>query len=169
MVVIEPPVYRPHRERQHRHRGGADPNGGFTIIELMAVMAIVSILVMIALPVYFDYVLRSKISEGLGFAAGAKTKVTETYYSSNIMPVNNTAAGLTDPNTFTELLHVNRLQISSLPVPGAITITFSIPNLGANNKLQLLPQIQNGELLWVCQPAASGGVPAKALPSNCRN
>lgn len=135
----------------------------------MAVLAIVSILAVIALPVYQDYVLRSKIAEGLGFAAGAKTQVSETYYSQNVLPDDNAEAGLADPNSFGALEHVARLEVSSDPVPGAITITFSIPNLGANNKLLLLPQIQNHELLWTCQPAATNGVPDAALPANCRN
>jgi type IV pilus assembly protein PilA len=142
---------------------------GFTIIELMAVLAIVSILAMIALPVYSDYVLRSKISEGLGFAGAAKTMVTETYYSTNILPTDNNEAGLADPNSFSALEHVDRVEVSSVPVPGAVTITFSIPNLGSDNKLQLLPQVQDSELLWICQPAATDGVPDNALPANCRN
>ena len=144
-------------------------SAGFTIIELMGVLAIVSILAVIALPVYSDYVLRSKVSEGLGFAAAAMTMVSETYYANNILPVDNDAAGLADPNSFGELEHVARIEVSSQPVPGAVTITFSIPNLGSNNRLQLLPQVQDSELLWTCQPAATNGIPPDAVPSNCRN
>ena len=69
-------------------------NSGFTVIELMAVVAIVSILSLLALSAYQDYLVRSKISEGLVFAAEAKTAVTNYYYNQQEWPANNQAAGL---------------------------------------------------------------------------
>src|SRR5690554_1470667 len=67
---------------------------GFTLIELMIVVAIIGILAAVALPAYQDYTKRSHVSEGLSLAAGAKTAVTEFYSSNGEWPTNNTAAGI---------------------------------------------------------------------------
>ncbi len=144
-------------------------NKGFTVIELMAVVAILSILSVVALAVYGDYIVRSKVSEGMAFAAEARTSVSEYFYDTRSMPQNNSQAGLPDADQYDKHDWVRRLEISSLPEPGTITITFKIPGSKANNKLlQLIPSTMNGIVFWECIPPAVDGIDVNQVPPNCR-
>lgn len=141
---------------------------GFSIIELMLVVAIVSILAVIAIPVYADYTTRAKVSEGLSFLAEAKTTVTEYYYSNKVIPESNVEAGLPDPSEYNHK-HITRLEVGNVPVAGSITVAFSMPILGSENQLQLVPTIVNGEIIWTCRPADTNGIATSRVPPNCRN
>ncbi len=144
-----------------------DQQKGYTFIELMAVVAIVSILAVIAIPVYADYTTRAKVSEGLVFISEAKTSVSEYYYSNKVVPETNAQAGLPAPDTY-KSKHIARLEVGSTPIPGAITVSFSIPMLGSDNQLQLIPTVINGEMLWECRPAGTNGIATSRVPNNCR-
>ena len=72
---------------------------GFTLIELMIVIAIIGILAAIAIPAYQDYTIRAQVSEGLNLSGGAKAAVTEYFQDRGTMPTNNTDAGLSTPAT----------------------------------------------------------------------
>ena len=147
--------------------GGAA--SGFTIIELMVVVAIVSILAVIALPAYRDYVTRSKVSEGMGFAAEAKTSVSEYYHTNRKMPTNNDAAGLAPPGNYSRYDFVRSLSVGSDPLDGTITINFKLPNTPVDNKnLQLVPDTSGIDIVWNCRPAVVNGVDSKFVPPNCR-
>lgn len=144
---------------------------GFTIIELMIVVTIVSILAVIAMPAYVEYATRSKVSEAMGFLGEAKTSVSERFYTNNQQwPANNFEAGLSEPDDYDAYDFVRRLEVSSVPVPGTISVTLDLPNTPADNKqLQLVPSTASGEIVWTCQPApAPDGVENKYAPANCR-
>jgi type IV pilus assembly protein PilA len=153
---------------------GASPGpgqNGFTIIELMIVVAIVSILAVIAMPAYQNYTIRSKVSEAMIQMAEARTTVAEKYSASNIMPADNQSAGLDSPDTYDILDHLKRLEVTSTPVRGTIIVTLKIPGTSADNKqLQLVPSTTTGPVVWKCEPATAGGlgVSPNHIPPNCR-
>ena len=136
---------------------------GFTLIELMIVVAIIGILAAIALPAYQDYTTRSKLSEGLNLAASAKTAVSEHRMSQGSWPADNAAAGYQSPDT----KYVSGISI----VNGLITITYKTDAgvVAANNKLSLSPISATGGVDWKCKAAASNPVQPKYLPANCRS
>lgn len=142
---------------------------GFTIIELMAVVSIISILAVVAMATYSDYVLRSKVGEGMVFASEAKTSVTDYYYSMQKLPTTNSQAGLPDADSYDQFDFIRRLEVSSEEPVGAITITFKIPGSNADNKeLQLIPSIRDGLVTWTCLPPEENGIDVNQVPPNCR-
>lgn len=135
---------------------------GFTLIELMIVVAIIGILAAVALPAYQDYTIRAKVSEAIGFAAAAKTAVSEHVISKDKWPSNNASAGLAQD------ISISSAVVKSVAVSGStITITLSNSGLGeAGGKAFILKGGTAGSgVNWTCLPNT---VPAKFLPSSCR-
>jgi type IV pilus assembly protein PilA len=145
-------------------------NKGFTLIELMAVVSIISILAVIALAAYSDYVVRSKVSEGMVFVSEAKTSVSEFYYSgSKTLPQNNSEAGLPAADSYDDFEYMYRLEVSSVVPYGTIIVTFKIPGSKADGKvLELTPATIEGVVTWTCLPAAVNGMEVNHVPPNCR-
>ena len=144
-------------------------NKGFTLIELMAVISIVSILAVIALSAYQDYVVRTKVGEGMVFAAEAKTSVSEYYYNRKRMPENNADAGLSPADEYDKYDYIRRLEVSSTDPFGIIIITFKIPGSKADGKLlQLIPATVDGIATWTCLPPDDNGMAVNHVPPNCR-
>jgi len=144
---------------------------GFTVIELMAVVAIVSILAVLALVAYQDYVLRSKVSEGLTFAAEAKTAVSDYYAANRVLPADNATAGLPSMLQYeaSSFNFIHFLQVTATPTTGTIAVKFKIPGSPADNKfLTLVPDTVGDILRWTCTPAADDGIDSRYVPSNCR-
>lgn len=137
---------------------------GFTLIELMIVVAIIGILAAIAIPAYQDYTIRAQVSEGLNLAAAAKTSVAEFWTNRGTFPASNASAGLAAATD------INGEYVTSVGVgnSGLITITYgNKANAAINNKTVLLsPFTTAGSVRWNCK---AGTVATKYLPSDCRS
>lgn len=135
---------------------------GFTLIELMIVVAIIGILAAIAIPAYQDYVIRSKVSEGLTFLDHAKTTVSESYLANNAWPANNASAGM--PSVLSGRI-VSDVQVSLSNGVSIITATFqasAVPGLS----VIFTPSTASGKAVqWVC---TGQGQNVQYLPSSCR-
>jgi type IV pilus assembly protein PilA len=141
---------------------------GFTLVELMAVVSIVSILAIVALAAYQDYVVRSKVSEGMAFLAEAKTSVSEYYYTTKILPTSNTQAGLPVEDDYDKHDYIRRLEMSTA-TPGVITVTFKLTGTSSDSKkLQLIPLTRDGLISWTCLPPDDDGISRSRVPPNCR-
>ncbi|MDM1269006.1 pilin [Acinetobacter indicus] len=135
---------------------------GFTLIELMIVVAIIGILAAIAIPAYQDYTKRSHVTEGLNLAGGAKAAVAEFSSSQGTYPLDNGAAGLAAAN------QIKGNAVDSVTVAsGVITIAYNA-KVEAGKTLILSPTTSAGGVTWKCKADASAGVNQKYLPSNCR-
>src|ERR1700704_6167057 len=97
---------------------------GFTLIELMIVVAIVGILAAIALPAYQDYIIRSKMSEGVAAAAACKTSISEYVSTKNNWPADTDTAGCSTLAT---------TYVASLSVGGSGVITVNTQNTGSKS------------------------------------
>ncbi|HJR74835.1 MAG TPA: pilin [Luteimonas sp.] len=136
---------------------------GFTLIELMIVVAIIAILAAIALPAYQDYVARSQVSEGMSLASGVKTAVAEYYANYAAWPTTNTAAGVA-ANTSIIGKYVSGTQVGAA---GAITVSFNTSAASSkikSNNLTLTPNDRGGSIEWAC----GGSIASKYRPSSCR-
>ena len=140
---------------------------GFTLIELMIVVAIIAILAAIAISQYQDYVIRSQVSEGSSLADGVKTAVGEFVNNRGYYPAANTSAGLAAAAS------INGSYVSQINAAGGvITATFSSTspqkaNASISGKTLIFsPITQAGSIKWNCKGAA-GGLKQKWCPSSC--
>ncbi|HEZ3827533.1 TPA: pilin [Neisseria meningitidis] len=154
---------------------------GFTLIELMIVIAIVGILAAVALPAYQDYTARAQVSEAILLAEGQKSAVTEYYLNHGIWPANNNSAGVASSST------IKGKYVKEVEVKNGV-VTAEMKSSGVNKeiqgkKLSLWAKRQDGSVKWFCgQPvtrnadtvaaaaaAAAKKIDTKHLPSTCRD
>jgi type IV pilus assembly protein PilA len=138
---------------------------GFTLIELMIVVAIIAILAAIAISQYQDYVIRSQVSEGSALADGAKTAMAEFQQNNAHFPLTNKSAGLVTASSI-KGLYVGSLNVGT--TNGVITTfytgTKANPHI-ATASLQFSAVTNVGSVEWHCK---SGTLPQKWCPTSCK-
>lgn len=159
-------------------------SAGFTLIELMIVVAIIGILASLATSAYQTYTIRAQVAEGINMAAGAKSPVVDAYTNDGVAPAGRVEAGMSANPADTRGNYVSQVDISN----GRVDITFGGPRAHADitgQTLSMTPYETAGNVvIWRCGNAAAppGGNPLNGgdahqapsvdnryLPSTCRN
>ncbi len=140
---------------------------GFTLIELMIVVAIIGILAAIAIPAYLDYTVRAQVAEGLNLAAGAKVAIAEYFLDRGVYPGDNATAGLEVATSITGK-YVAKVEVTGT---GLIQVTFgndvNDKILNAIITIRPIGLIDDGSLSWECTGDAT--LVNKWLPVACRS
>jgi len=149
---------------------------GFTLIELMIVVAIIGILAAVAIPQYQNYVARTQMSEALSLASGSKVALAEYFQSNGVFPGDNATAGI-GVSTTIKGKYVTSVTVSALAASGTGTaavdaqgiLTVSLNETGTHTLLKggtmiLTGTDSGGSIIWVC----SSPTLTKYLPSSCK-
>lgn len=138
---------------------------GFTLIELMIVVAIIGILAAVALPAYQDYTVRAQVTELIALADGAKTPVSEYYQNNGNMPTTNTLAGYSGAvGKYTASVNVGANGVITATAGAADPVNTNL----RSQTITLTPvpdTTTTGVITWTC----NGSMAAKYRPTSCRN
>ena len=141
---------------------------GFTLIELMIVVAIIGILAAVALPAYQDYTVRAKVSEVILAASSGKTAVAEYVQVNGVMPASGSSPVTTQASKYVASVGYTGTSNSV----GVITVITSATGGDANlvsKQLDLTGTLTStGQVTWVCTAGATNPITAKYLPASCK-
>lgn len=150
---------------------------GFTLVELMVVVAVLSVLLSFALPMFQNYARRARVAEGLSMADGLKSQLLEAYASNGGWPTDNAAAGLASASD------LKGRAVDSITIEAATTLTNSVGSIvvmfnnkvggSGANKLVISAQYTGGSgyvgvMQWDCSSDAGTNIPQIYLPPECR-
>ena len=137
---------------------------GFTLIELMIVVAIIGILAAVAIPAYQDYTVRAKVVEGVTAAGAAKASVADFFMAKNSFPGDNTAAGL-GSDTSNSTAYIQKLVVTTNGVISVYYNSATGRGVNAGDTITFTPTATDtGAIQWVC----AGTLASKFRPANCR-
>jgi type IV pilus assembly protein PilA len=137
---------------------------GFTLIELMIVVAIIGILAAIAIPAYQDYTIRAQVSEGLNLTGACKAAVTEYYQDQGVFPADNATAGL-EAAANIRGKYTTQVEVTAGGICGATYGNDANAKIGGA-VLSMQPFDRDGSVEWQCSGDAT--LVDKWLPAACR-
>ncbi|QNI02924.1 pilin [Halomonas sp. SH5A2] len=140
--------------------------GGFTLIELMIVVAIIGVLASIAVPQYQNYTARAQASEGLSVTAGMRADIAEQYSLQGGMPSTDDIDDLVETDDEPAGRYVQNATYAFAEDTGTITVTFDTDSALGNRTMLL--ETDNPQDGWVCKAGTTDGIDESRLPAGCK-
>ena len=143
---------------------------GFTLIELMIVVAIIGILAAIALPAYQDYVVRTKLSETMVAASSMKNSVAEHFQTRSTMPLTGSIGAISQASRYVQDVSYTRTNSTTGVITALVPTTADVPSnvQGGNITLTGAGNTTTGTVNWTCSSVGTKVIPAKYRPSSCK-